>query len=146
MMQQLALDIGEAPALRRKRGRPRGPARPPAPSRPQRTDDPRLPPGDIADDPPTRDDPRWKLWTAPLLELLTAPRSWLHLFAWGKARRIDPRIIRNLVAWLDEEHLVASENTKEEGWIWVGLAPPPATARARPKRADDELSLSLPFG
>lgn len=85
---------------------------------------------------PTTDNIRWRRWSKPLLALLQQPRTWEDIEAWRLQEGPDDALLKNCLAWLDNEGLVMP-SLKDGKVVWVAMAKeiPPAPRKPRRKKA-----------
>ena len=88
-------------------------------------------PGGIATQ-PARSDSCWERRCQPLLRFLARPRNWEELTEWASIRGISGCRLRNMLAWLEDEHTAGAfaDNT---------IAPP-----ARLRHAFDQVWAAPP--
>ena len=63
---------------------------------------------------PARSDACWQRRCEPLLLYLATPRRWDELTAWASIRGISGCRLRNMLAWLEDEH-VAGASVERRG-------------------------------
>jgi len=57
---------------------------------------------------PARSDACWQRKCQPLLLYLATPRRWDELTGWANTRGISGCRLRNMLAWLEDEHVAGS--------------------------------------
>lgn len=57
---------------------------------------------------PARSDASWQRRCEPLLLYLATPRRWEELTAWASIRGISGCRLRNMLAWLEDEHVAGT--------------------------------------
>ena len=67
-------------------------------------------------------DPRWREIAHPFEEFLKEPRTWADLHAFAKTLKMGVPFLVNVIAWLEDQHLVRSENIgKVVYWLGPGV-------------------------
>jgi hypothetical protein len=70
---------------------------------------------------PPVSDPSWRRRAAPLQEFLKEPRTWKEIDLWGLRNGKSETLLRHLIAWLEDNHLVYSyDDGKSLRWLGAG--------------------------